>query len=128
MPCARSLRDFVAQRPAGDVMTAEERAALEEPTAIAKKEAVAAARVAAAEAAKAAAEDAARRRYGLRLVHDSIPVDPVPVMYATHDDPVRTQRPKRSLWQSTGYPSLFLRGESKLGFSVSDGLQYFIGS
>lgn len=69
---ARSLRDFVAQRPAGDVMTAEERAALEEPTAAAKKLAVAAARVAAAEAAKAAAEEAARRRYGLSIVHVDI--------------------------------------------------------
>ena len=69
MLCAGSLRDFVAQRPAGDVMIAEERAALEEPTAAAKKEAVAAARVAAAEAAKAAAEDAARRRYGPMIVH-----------------------------------------------------------
>ncbi|KAK9840998.1 hypothetical protein WJX81_004975 [Elliptochloris bilobata] len=57
-----SLRDFVAQRPAGDVMTPEERAALEEPTAAAKKGAMAAARIAAAAAAKAAAEEAARRR------------------------------------------------------------------
>ena len=45
-------------------MTADERAALEAPTAAAKKEAVAAARVAAAEAAKAAAEEAARRICG----------------------------------------------------------------
>jgi len=60
----RSLRSYVAQRPAGDVMTTEERAALEAPTAAAKKEAVAAAHVAAAAAAAAAAQDAVRRRCG----------------------------------------------------------------
>lgn len=65
---ARSLRSYVAQRLASDMMTAEERAALEAPTAAAKKEAVAAARVAAAAAAAAAAQDAARRRCGSACV------------------------------------------------------------